>query len=72
MTLLTGESESDDTDLENVSENNGPPSSSFTAFALQLQQDAEDDDNEEYTTGLVVEVEDDISGISESNRQRGI
>jgi hypothetical protein len=73
--LLTDESESDDTDLENVSENNGPPSSSFAAVALQLQQDAEDDDNEEYTTGLlgqVVEVEDDISGISESNRRRQI
>jgi hypothetical protein len=38
---------------------------------LQLQQDAEDDNNKEYTTGLeqVVEVEDDILSISESNRQ---
>ncbi|KAG1728822.1 hypothetical protein EDD22DRAFT_853215 [Suillus occidentalis] len=56
-TLLTDKSESDnDMDSEN-----------------QLRQDAEDD-NEEYTTGLrqAVEVEDDTSGISESNRRRQI
>ncbi|KAG1864822.1 hypothetical protein F4604DRAFT_1905288 [Suillus subluteus] len=72
-TLLTDESEPDN-NTENVPESNGTPSSSFSAVALQLQQDADDDDNEEYISGLgqVVEVEDDISGISESSRRRQI
>ncbi|KAG1855993.1 hypothetical protein F4604DRAFT_1906687 [Suillus subluteus] len=67
----TGRIALENDDPENVPESNGPPSSSSSAVALQFQQDADNDDNEEYTSGLgqVVEVEDDISG---SSRRRQI
>ncbi|KAG2097749.1 uncharacterized protein F5147DRAFT_583379 [Suillus discolor] len=56
--------------MEDLPENNHAPSSSFSALALQLQQDVDNDDNEKYTSGLgqIVEVEDVISGPSESSR----
>lgn len=57
-----------------VPENNSPLSSSFSALALELQQDADDNDNKKYTAGLgqVVEVGNDISGPSESSKRRQI
>ncbi|KAG1822598.1 uncharacterized protein BJ212DRAFT_1477018 [Suillus subaureus] len=73
-TLLTDESNIDDNDGDCVAENgpksNSPLPSSFSAVALQLWQDANNDDNDEYTSGLgeVIEIEEDISHPAEGSR----
>jgi hypothetical protein len=48
------------------------PSSSFSAVARQMLQDANDDDNEDYISGLGGTVNEDILGHSEGGRPRQV
>ncbi|KAG2042018.1 hypothetical protein BDR03DRAFT_978754 [Suillus americanus] len=70
-TLLTDKSDLDDGNsncvVENGPESNDPSPSSFSAVVLQLLQDANDDNNDDYTSGLgeVIKVEEDISHPAE-------
>jgi hypothetical protein len=74
-TLLT-DSDSDNSDADGdrdvETESNGSPSSSFSAVARQMLQDADDDDNEDYISGLGETVGEDVSGRSEGSRPRQV
>jgi hypothetical protein len=74
-TLLT-DSDSDNSDADGdcdvETKSNSSPSSSFSAVARQMLQDANDNNNEDYISGLRETIGKDILGHSEGSRPRQV